>query len=69
MRAKGEEKKLLEYSYQAFEFDKILTHEILHKLHSDSLGICEFRRKIPPPHLKAEGFAEDYTFYFGKVKI
>ena len=68
LKAKGEEKGLLEHSYQAFEFDKILTHEILHKLHSDSLGIWEFKQKMPPPHWKAEGFAEYYTFCFEKEK-
>jgi hypothetical protein len=68
LKVKGEEKKLLEYTYQAFEFDKILTHEILHKLHSDSLGIWEFKQKMPPPHWKAEGFAEYYTFDLEKRK-
>jgi hypothetical protein len=68
LKVKGEEKALLKYTYQAFEFDKILTHEILHKLHSDSLGIWEFKQKMPPPHWKAEGFAEYYTFCFEKEK-
>jgi hypothetical protein len=68
LKVKGEEKRLLEYTYQTFEFDKILTHEILHKLHSDSLGILEFKQKMPPPHWKAEGFAEYYTFITEKEK-
>src|SRR5690606_35997746 len=58
LKVKGEEEKLLDYTYQSFQFDKVLTHEILHKLHSDSLGVWEFKRKMPPPHWKAEGFAE-----------
>jgi len=62
LKAQGEEKKITEYTYQEFELDKILMHEILHKLHSDTLGMLEFKRKMPPPHWKAEGFAEYYTF-------
>lgn len=57
----GEELMLIEDSYQAFVFEDILTHEILHKLHADKMGILEFRRKLPPPHWKAEGFAEYYS--------
>lgn len=68
LKVKGEEEGLLEHTYQAFEFDKILAHEILHKLHSDSLGIWKFKKKMPAPHWKAEGFAEYYTFYIEKVK-
>lgn len=58
----GELKGVLAYTYQQFELDRILTHEILHKLHSDSVGIWTFKRKMPPPHWKAEGFAEYFTF-------
>jgi hypothetical protein len=58
----GELKSVLKYNYQQFEFDDLMTHEILHKLHSDTLGVLTFRRKMPPPHWKAEGFAEYYTF-------
>lgn len=61
-KAEGDDQKLIEYTYQEFELDHILTHEILHKLHSDTLGLLEFKRKMPPPHWKAEGFAEYYTF-------
>jgi hypothetical protein len=68
LKVKGEEKELLKYTYQAFELDKILTHEVLHKLHSDSLGIWKFKQKMPPPHWKAEGFSEYYTFRFEKEK-
>jgi hypothetical protein len=68
LKVKGEEERLLEHTYQTFKFDKVLTHEILHKLHSDSLGIWKFKQKMPPPHWKAEGFAEYYTFYLEKGK-
>ena len=61
-KAKGDHLELIEYTYQKFELDNILTHEILHKLHSDTLGLWEFKRKLPSPHWKAEGFAEYYTF-------
>ena len=67
-KAKGEHQKIIEYSYQEFELDHILTHEILHKLHSDTLGLWKFKRKMPPPHWKAEGFAEYYTYHLEKVK-
>src|SRR5690606_2363307 len=63
LKAQGEERKLMAYTYQEFALDKILTHEILHKLHSDTLGLLAFKRKMPPPHWKAEGFAEYYAFY------
>lgn len=62
----GEEKQLLKYTYQEFELRSILIHEVLHKLHSDTLGWWNFKRKMPPPHWKAEGFAEYYTFLFEK---
>lgn len=67
-KAKGDYQKLIEYTYQEFELDNILTHEILHKLHSDTLGLLEFKRKMPPPHWKAEGFAEYHTFNSEKKK-
>lgn len=67
-KAKGDYQKLIEYTYQEFELDNILIHEILHKLHSDTLGVFEFKRKMPPPHWKAEGFAEYYTFKSEKKK-
>ncbi len=57
----GEESLLIQNSYQEFEFDDILCHEILHKLHADTLGIFEFRKRYPPPNWKAEGFAEYYA--------
>jgi hypothetical protein len=60
----GEERELLKGSYLAFNFEDILTHEILHKLHADTMGIWQFRRKLPPPHWKAEGFAEYYAHGF-----
>jgi hypothetical protein len=62
LEVEGEFKRLLKYNYQQFELDDLMTHEILHKLHSDTLGVWTFRRKMPPPHWKAEGFAEYYTF-------
>ena len=61
-KAQGEHKKVIEYSYQEFNFKKLLTHEVLHKLHSDTLGPFEFKRKMPSPHWKAEGFAEYFAF-------
>jgi hypothetical protein len=64
----GEERELLIGSYLSFNFENILTHEILHKLHADTLGIWQFRRKLPPPHWKAEGFAEYYTHGFYNSK-
>lgn len=67
-KAKGELQKIIEYTYQAFELKDILTHEILHKLHSDTLGLLEFKRKMPPPHWKSEGLAEYYTFHLEKKK-
>jgi hypothetical protein len=57
----GEEQLLIQDSYQEFEFEDILSHEVLHKLHADTMGIWEFRREFSPPHWKAEGFAEYYT--------
>jgi hypothetical protein len=60
----GEERELLANSYLAFNFEDILAHEILHKLHADTMGIWQFRRKLPPPHWKAEGFAEYYAHGF-----
>jgi hypothetical protein len=60
----GEERELLANSYMEFNFENILTHEILHKLHADTMGIWQFRRKLPPPHWKAEGFAEYYAHGF-----
>jgi hypothetical protein len=63
-KATGEERELLSGSYLAFNFEDILTHEILHKLHADTMGIWQFRRKLPPPHWKAEGFAEYYAHGF-----
>lgn len=67
-KAKGELKKIIAYSYQSFDLEDILLHEILHKLHSDTLGLWEFKRKMPPPHWKAEGFAEYYTYRMRKGK-
>ncbi|MEJ7586833.1 MAG: hypothetical protein WKI04_04660 [Ferruginibacter sp.] len=64
----GDDRKLIEYTYQRFELDDILTHEILHQLHSDSMGLWEYKRKLPPPHWKAEGFAEYYTYIREKRK-
>ena len=61
-KAKGDEEELIENTYQSFELDKLLTHEILHKLHCDTLGVWAYKRKLPSPHWKAEGFAEYYTF-------
>lgn len=61
-KAEGAHKKLIKYSYQEFNFKNLLTHEVLHKLHSDTLGLFEFKRKMPSPHWKAEGFAEYFAF-------
>lgn len=65
-KAEGEQKKIIEYSYQAFNMEDILLHEILHKLHADTLGLWNYKRKMPPPHWKAEGFAEYYTYQMKK---
>ena len=61
-KAIGEHFKLIQYTYQEFKLSQIICHEVLHKLHSDTLGIWEFKSKMPPPHWKAEGFAEYYTY-------
>jgi hypothetical protein len=45
----GEEQLLIQDSYQEFEFEDILSHEVLHKLHADTMGIWEFRREFSPP--------------------
>jgi hypothetical protein len=60
----GEERELLANSYLEFNLEDILTHEIFHKLHADTMGIWQFRRKLSPPHWKAEGFAEYYAHGF-----
>ncbi len=67
-KAKEDLKKIIAYSYQSFDLEDILTHEVLHKLHSDTLGLWEYKRKMPPPHWKAEGFSEYYTFRTKKGK-
>lgn len=67
-RAKGEHQKIIEYTYQEFQLENILLHEILHKLHSDTLGLWNYKRKMPPSHWKAEGFAEYYTYRQLKAK-
>lgn len=67
-KAKGEHQKIIKYSYQGFDLDNILMHEMLHKLHSDTLGLWKYKRKMPPPHWKAEGFAEYYTYQMEKKK-
>lgn len=62
-----EHQTFIEYSYQSFDFDTILMHEMLHKLHSDSLGFWQFKTKMPSPNWKVEGFAEYYTYYQEKA--
>ncbi len=48
-KVRGDDQELIEYTYQSFELDKLLTHEILHKLHSDTMGLWEYKRKLASP--------------------
>ena len=58
----------VQYTHQRYEWDFILAHEILHLMHSDTMGFWKFKRELPPPHWKAEGFAEYYTFQWDKQR-
>jgi len=59
-------RKCLQYTHQEYRWEYILAHEVLHQLHSDTLGFWTFKQKLPPPSWKAEGFAEYYTWRWDK---
>lgn len=66
LNSPAELRACVQYTHQRYEWDYILAHEIMHLMHSDTMGFWKFKRELPPPHWKAEGFAEYYTFLWDK---